>query len=289
MSSDPDFSLIRFQNDAANSYLIAWTAILFWDWLILVRLETVYIWKAKTTPLKIAFLLQRYGTLIFMTIAAVLLLSPIPYVRCQKIFWLETLGLNFALVTADVLLSLRVLALYDTSRAALVRQAPSLSVLMCSEIALLIAAACYVKPVYIPDSVAVATGLYGCIAGDPKGSRHSLALILYALSHSNPLRLDGLKLTTVYKSWAITRQLDGTRLPILQRLVHDGALYFACILAVNVVNVYFYNQKNDAIKSFNVCAVVVLSSTLSCRLALSLLVKRPQSVGSNVHSLSIPT
>lgn len=121
MSSDPDFSLIRFQNDAANSYLIAWTAILFWDWLILVRLETVYIWKAKTTPLKIAFLLQRYGTLIFMTIAAVLLLSPIPYgelkllgrtgvhslqtdpaalstVRCQKIFWLETLGLNFALV-----------------------------------------------------------------------------------------------------------------------------------------------------------------------------------------------
>lgn len=49
--------------------------------------------------------------------------------------------------------------------------------------------------VYIPDSVAVATGLYGCIAGDPKGSRHSLALILYALSHSNPLRLDGLKLS----------------------------------------------------------------------------------------------
>jgi hypothetical protein len=72
------FELVRSQNTAAKSFIIVWTAILYWDWLATLPLEVPYIWRAKTTPLKIIFLLQRYGTILFHTTAAVLILSDVP-------------------------------------------------------------------------------------------------------------------------------------------------------------------------------------------------------------------
>lgn len=78
MSGETSIATIRAQLDAANSYLIAWTAILYWDWLSTLPKEIEFIWRAKVTPLKVAFLAQRYGTLVFMATAATLLLADVP-------------------------------------------------------------------------------------------------------------------------------------------------------------------------------------------------------------------
>ncbi|GAA6009769.1 hypothetical protein JCM11491_001092 [Sporobolomyces phaffii] len=259
MSGETSIATIRAQLDAADSYLIAWTAILYWDWLSTLPKEIEFIWRAKVTPLKVAFLAQRYGTLVFMATAATLLLADVPTSVCSKIFWLETLGLDYVLLSTDVLLSIRVLALYENSRKVFI----GLLLLLVTEMSLLILAATQVRALKLPPVL----GVDSCIPGDPPGTNEQMALLFYVA----PFVVNALLLlATFYRSWSITKQLQGVKLPILQHLVKDGALYFACITIVNAVNVYFYNQPYDAIKSFNVCAVVALSSALSCRLALSL-------------------
>ena len=97
----------------------------------------------------------------------------------------------------------------------------------------------------------------------------------------------------VFRSWRITKEV-GVQLPILRRMIKDGAGYFLAITVFNFINVYFYARESftlidrrreltthlrsehiESIKVFNVCASVVIGSTLSCRLALSLLENKP--------------
>lgn len=49
---------------------------------------------------------------------------------------------------------------------------------------------------------------------------------------------------TAYRSFAISRELEGTELPLMKRLVKDGALYFVVITAVDVLNVYFFHRES---------------------------------------------
>ncbi|GAA5968705.1 hypothetical protein JCM3765_003417 [Sporobolomyces pararoseus] len=175
----------------------------------------------------------RYGTLVFHGIAFVLILSDIPQRICRKMFWLETFGLVYVLVTADALLSIRVWALWNNSRRALV----ALTGLLLADVAVLVAAACFVQALDIPRSIAVATDALGCVAVDSPGETRKLsALIFIAPFVTNWV----LFIATVYRSAMITRKLEGTKLPVLRRLVSDGALYFACIVAANGLNVYFH-------------------------------------------------
>ncbi|GAA5875134.1 hypothetical protein JCM16303_005020 [Sporobolomyces ruberrimus] len=124
----------------------------------------------------------------------------------------------------------------------------------------------------IPEPVASYIDSHGCLAVDKPG-----AAVLLSLAYSMvPCLVNFVLLSlTIYRSWRVTRELEGTQLPILKRMVNDGILYFLCITVVTTLNIYFYVQPNRSIKSFNLCAVVVVSSTLSCRLALSLFVRAP--------------
>lgn len=122
-------------------------------------------------------------------------------------------------------------------------------------------------------------GVNSCIAGDPPGTNEQMALLLYVLvfrippnkpsltaashvlSYVAPFVVNALLLlATFYRSWSITKQLQGVKLPILQHLVKDGALYFACITIVNAVNVYFYNRTlSFASTSLGLCTLLTLS------------------------------
>ncbi|GAA6018102.1 hypothetical protein JCM11491_003318 [Sporobolomyces phaffii] len=261
MADDPSIASVRFQIDASNDYLIVWTAIMFWDWWITLPLEIRAVWMAKVSCYKVSYLLQRYGSLVFMTIATAILLIDVPKKTCARLFWIETLGLDYVLVTSDALLAVRVYAMFNRCRAALI----SLTALISLEIAVLVAASCFVKPVFFPHDYAVLVNGVGCVAGD--GPFAGIAFLFYVA----PFVVNCVLLAaTLYQSWRITRRLEGTKLPILTRLKRDGIGYFMCITAVNAINVYFWSQPNDAIKSFNISAVFAVSSTLSCRLALSL-------------------
>ncbi|GAA5875137.1 hypothetical protein JCM16303_005021 [Sporobolomyces ruberrimus] len=261
---------MRAQTQASNQYIIAWSCLLIWDWLATLPVEVEHIWLKKKTPLKIMFLANRYGTIILNTTSAGLILTNVPQRICDKMFWIETFCLIYVLVITDVLLAFRVFAIYDRSRICAV----VLTLLVGAELSVLLASASHVKPLDLPQSLRDATNTMGCLAADPQGDFAVLALgFSFAPFITNVLLLGAM----VFRNWQITRQLDGIQLPILSRMVRDGTFYSVSITLVNIVNIYFYIQPNECIKSFNICAVVVASSALSCRLVLSLLVRKPDS------------
>ncbi|GAA5875129.1 hypothetical protein JCM16303_005019 [Sporobolomyces ruberrimus] len=215
--SDPSAALVllRSQTAAGSRYLVTWQGILIWDWLSMLPVEYEHIWKPKKTLFTTVFLLNRYGTIFFSTVAVGLILSNIPEAATRE------------------------------------------------------------RGLTIPEPVASYIDSYGCFAVDKPG-----AAILLDLAYSMvPCVVNSVLLSlTIFRSWRVTRKLEGAQPPIFKRMVNDGILYFLCITVVTTLNIYFYVQPNRSIKLFNLCATVVVSSTLSCRLALSLFVRSPGSI-----------
>ncbi|GAA6024256.1 hypothetical protein JCM11491_006376, partial [Sporobolomyces phaffii] len=93
---------------------------------------------------------------------------------------------------------------------------------------------------------------------------------------------------TIFRRWQIQRDLGSVQAPIVEKMVRDGGLYLLCITVVSSINAYLFIQPTRNIRSFNLCALVVVSSTLSCRLVLSLLANKPDSTtGILVSQMSV--
>ncbi|GAA5930464.1 DUF6533 domain-containing protein [Sporobolomyces koalae] len=208
-----DLDELKGKTTAELQYLVAWTAILAWDWLATLPSEVKYIWFAKRwTPLRVVFLLNRYGTLVIQVIALVMIVATVP-------------------------------------------------------------AGAQMRPVELPAPVSEYIGLTGCITGVYVGSHPDF---VYVLSIAPFIVNLVLLVSTVYKSHRIAKEI-GCQVPVLQRCVKDGVQYFCAITLFHVIEVVFWSQPDEAIKSFNIPALIVISSTLSCRLALSLHVNAPGS------------
>jgi len=72
-----DIEGIRGQVVSQQQYVIVWTALLYWDWLALIPLEYKYIWKARWTWLKLIFLLNRYGVLMWNFVSMAMIFATV--------------------------------------------------------------------------------------------------------------------------------------------------------------------------------------------------------------------
>ncbi|GAA6024268.1 hypothetical protein JCM11491_006382 [Sporobolomyces phaffii] len=267
-SAEMDLDHIKFQFSAEVQTCIAFTAILLWDWLSMFPSEFKYIWRATTiNPTRIVFLLNRYGTLVLQTTSMALIVATVSEETCSKVFWIESLGFIYVVFTSDVLLALRVSALWGNSRKVIF----ALLSMLVAELTLLTAVGTQLRPVVLPPPVAEYIGLTGCLTGDYHGNQPGLIYVNTIAPFLVNLTLLGM---TFHRSWQVTKDL-GVKLPILRRLTYDGAQYFAMISAANLVQVCFWSQSDKTIKSFGVPALIVISSTLSCRLVLSLFTAKP--------------
>ncbi|GAA5825090.1 hypothetical protein JCM5353_006502 [Sporobolomyces roseus] len=283
-----DIEGIRSQVVSQQQYVIVWTALLYWDWLALLPLEYKYIWKARWTWLKLIFLLNRYGVLMWNFFSMAMIFATVSKDLCGKTFWFQTYAFIYAIIISDVLLAIRVWALYNRSRKVTIWSVnnrshspslvtyldmhfPRLCLLLTVELVFMVAVGSETGPVEIPDPIAAYLGLSGCLVGAYRGQYPRFA---YMLSCA-PFAVNTILLSmVVYKSWSIARDI-GAQLPILKRMIQDGASYFLVITLSNFINVYFYAQPDQTLKVFNVCTSVVLGSTLSCRLTLSLHQDKP--------------
>ena len=115
---------IKFQTTASRQYLIAWSTLLIWDWLATLPVEIEHVWLKKKTPLRITFLLNRYGTILLNQVSMALIISDVstgmifmcllsltfeysltPFELagvCGKLFWIERLTLVWVLVSVSL-------------------------------------------------------------------------------------------------------------------------------------------------------------------------------------------
>ncbi|GAA6018931.1 hypothetical protein JCM11491_005683 [Sporobolomyces phaffii] len=88
-----------------------------------------------------------------------------------------------------------------------------------------------------------------------------------------------------FRTFHVHRQF-GVKIPILQRVLRDGLLYYLAITATHVVTTVLWFQTDITVKSFNVPASIVMPSLMCSRLILSLLSRKPD--GPSIPSFRIP-
>ncbi|GAA5845791.1 hypothetical protein JCM3766R1_000319 [Sporobolomyces carnicolor] len=277
MADSAALDQLRFRTLASKQYLIAWSSLLIWDWLATFPAEVENIWLKKKTPLRVTFLLNRYGTLSLNSATLALILARVSADVCARLYWIERLTLVWVLVMTTALLALRVFTIFDRSRTAGV----ALSLLVIAQFSVLVAAASFVHPLQMPQELSGYLDTFGCVVADPAGDQAFLALAFFCAPFATTALL---LVATIFRRWQIQKEQRGRKSPLLEKMVRDGALYLVCITAVSSLNAYFFIKSNGPFKSMNLCVVVIVSSTLSCRLVLSILAHKPDSTSGIVVS-----
>ncbi|GAA5880464.1 hypothetical protein JCM16303_005391 [Sporobolomyces ruberrimus] len=80
----PAFQKVVNSLRANRTGLVTAYGIYYWDMLAVAPLEYRYVWKARTTPIKVFFLLNRYITLVMGFANAYLTMNHIPVDMCKK-------------------------------------------------------------------------------------------------------------------------------------------------------------------------------------------------------------
>ncbi|GAA5958202.1 hypothetical protein JCM3765_002846 [Sporobolomyces pararoseus] len=263
-SLDPDSIASTRENiRLMKEYAIVWFTVLVWDTLATLPSEWRYIHKAKWTPLKVMFLINRWYTIAAQASTAFLLLAPLSPNTCRKIFWgFATDGIA-VMFFCDCIIAIRVYAVYEKSRKMLY----VLVAMLAADLGLMVGAATQLRPVIYSPELREALQFEGCAAAIPNGKYTWLISIIY---WSPPLIFNFVALALIFhRNFELSRQAG--RIPILQRMLKDGLFFFSVIVAANLVNVILVaSQTSPALKNFNIPASLTLTSLMCSRLVLSL-------------------
>ncbi|GAA6022796.1 hypothetical protein JCM11491_006409 [Sporobolomyces phaffii] len=246
-----------------KEYEVVWLTILLWDTLATLPAEWTYIHRAKWTPLKIMFLVNRWFTVAAQASTAFLLLAPISPDVCRRIFWGFASDGIAVMFFCDCIIAIRVYAVYEKSRKMLY----ILVGMLAADLGLMVGGASQLRPVVYSDELREALAFKGCAAVIPNGPHAWLISILY---WAPPLIFNLVALALIFhRNLQLARQAG--RVPILQRMLKDGLFFFLVIMAANIVNVVLEaSQTSPAIKNLNIPASITLTSLMCSRLVLSL-------------------
>ncbi|GAA5829452.1 hypothetical protein JCM5353_001338 [Sporobolomyces roseus] len=238
-----DIQHLKAVATASTQYLIVWTALLVWDSLATFPTEYRVIWKRRWTPLKAVFLLNRYGTLILEIASATMILTPMSKEACDRIFWIQPVTIVFVILLIGLLVVEAIGCIIGASQ---------------------------IRPLGLPPFIAELLDLRGClVVGKDEASKFVFLLALF------PFIFDTFILALViFRTISLQRQI-GSHIPILQRILRDGILFYLAITATHVVTTILWFQSDLTVKSFNVPASIVLPSLMCSRLVLSLLSRPP--------------
>ncbi|GAA5981317.1 hypothetical protein JCM5350_004360 [Sporobolomyces pararoseus] len=241
---------LRQELQLANRYTIVWLTILLFDHIATFDSELLNIWQSDVGMFKLFFLLNRYGSLILVGMASALTLASVPLDVCRRIVWIAPLSGIFVVLICDIIMSLRIDALYGRNRT--IRSLLALAVV--AEFTIMVVLSTRLDPLVLPRIAAEITGFEGCTikAKDP-----SQAGVITATFWTAPLVVATLFLgLTLYRSFKAMR--GSTRMPLYERFVVGQLKYFVVIAATHLVNVALITPS------------IVLTSVCSSRLVLGL-------------------
>ncbi|GAA6038847.1 hypothetical protein JCM8097_002925 [Rhodosporidiobolus ruineniae] len=254
---------------------VFWLGIVVWDTLATFPREYKYMWRAKWSFLKVAFLVNRYWLLTSMvvriwlvksTISAGASLSALIWETlltilglvdlCTRIAGLHPASTTITIAACGCILGIRLYALYDRSRKILVL----LAVLLFAELSIMIGVASQSRAIVFPPSSPHT--FTGCMARQPQrlSPRYWSACLAFESACLGLL---------VYRVRIVLRRKSGP-LPILTVLLRHGLFYFVAVFFSGLANIIFYTQPNPAWRIFNVPGSAALMSLMASRLTLSL-------------------
>ncbi|GAA5990090.1 hypothetical protein JCM5350_001096 [Sporobolomyces pararoseus] len=248
---------------ASKEMICTFLGILLWDTLATLPSERRFMWPQKWSLLKVSYLINRYWTIGAQISTAVMMLSKVPAGACKRIFWVPMLNSISVIVICDCVLAIRVWAVWERSR----KMGLFLATCLVSELILMVFSAWQLEPVSLPPDFAKLVNFHGCTAGNDSLPNRRMVATLY---WSPTLLFNGACLAFIFlKHVQLSR--SSNRLPIMQRLVRDGVLYFCVVFATDIPNMVFCSLSNQpGLDSIFAFPSLTIKSLMCSRMVLSL-------------------
>ncbi|KAG5728827.1 hypothetical protein E4T56_gene15648, partial [Termitomyces sp. T112] len=246
---------------AAKMFSLAACVMLFYDILITMGDEVERIWMRSYTHMTILWVLNRYISPLGYIVIIVSFHDPWSKSVCDRyVLFPEALKVVTSF-TIGVIFILRLYAIYYRS----LTVAVSGGILLAAELAIKIWSFTDGTSLNLPE------GLVGCIL---VGRTH----IRFAFTWIAELAFDSIIFfATVYRVFQYNRLRHGTGETLLDRILHDGVLYFAVIFIANLVTVLIFMLAPPDIKAINASFSTLITTLMASRLILNL----PEALGMN--------
>jgi len=240
-----------------DTYLCC-AVLIVYEYLLQLDSEVEYFWERRWSPAKVLFLWSRYYGLVFnISNAAVFVQKQPSFDLCLRFFHWQNIGASVQIITTQLILELRIWAMYGNSWKMLVL------------LLLLIAGEAVALGIIfgIPRTDLVATnhplnGVYICADGDPTNGKHwetyfwlaslMVDLVLFCLA--------------LWKAWE-HRSNPPSRL--MKEVVLQSVLYFLAIFWICIANMVIWFVNRITLNELGTAFSFVIPSILANRLLIS--------------------
>ncbi|KAI5116273.1 hypothetical protein M0805_002619 [Coniferiporia weirii] len=242
------------------------TTLLAYDIVITMDKEVKYFWKTPFTPISFLYFLNRYLGL----------LEALVDVRCDFLSWFYQISGWIGILAVDVILLIRVIALYERSQKLTV----CLSSLFVVEAAVMLW--CLVR---IQLDIGIGISIGSAVGNAAEcGITLDIPQLMFVLYWIPPtvfeLVLLMLSVRKCAEFWRETAGLKGFKL--MHVLIRDQVVYFALVLACGVANVILI-YVDEGVTS---AGAIFTNATVPCILGSRILINLREAAGRNVYASS---
>jgi len=234
-------------------------AILYYDHLLTLGAEVVYIWSRPKTLSSYWFFLNRYLAFSSSIPITVFYFISFNAESCRKYAFFRQIVLVVQEFGVGILLALRVYALYDRSRRILI-------ILCC--VAIIISGICGWSLTGQKSTPAPEDGGLGCFISLSKASAIHIASAWEALFVYDIFVFSA----TIFRTYHLRfrYRISASDIPITALILRDGAMYFAMMALVNLSNIITFYVGDPFFKGCLSGFASSVSVTMMSRLMLNL-------------------
>ncbi|KAH8916493.1 hypothetical protein BT69DRAFT_1355652 [Atractiella rhizophila] len=244
---------------ASRTYLTACVAVYGWDFVLTFADEYRTIWRAERwTPVRIAFLINRYWGLLDVIFTMCLFWLKIDTKTCDRIHILNPIAGSILLLSCEFLLGARVCVLCNYKRRKWIAWFFGVFAI-CG----------FVVQIWslIPNrALPLPPGLRGCIPDLGDQVRNHKYIWIYWLP---PLLYDTAATIFVFAS-LISHWRKTPRTRLLTIFAADGAIYFAVVFICNLMNAIYFSIPNVVNPLLNAPLPLIFTTIMASRIVLHL-------------------
>ncbi|KAH7926616.1 hypothetical protein BV22DRAFT_345883 [Leucogyrophana mollusca] len=232
---------------------VAAVAILFYDYLLTIRLECDYVWHSRWTPVKALFFFARYSPFMDTAVGMLYRVSGnLDGGTCRSFMAVEAWVYGFAFQLTDIVLAIRTWAVYGQSR--------KVAALLLGLYACTLATVIYVTFTYVKSLTFAPDFEDSCIPS--QGGAILIAdWIVFAIVQGVCFILMARKAYQVFK-----REQGSTNL--YHTVLQDGVVYYAVIFLLSLLNVVVVATQPEILDLLLTTPVRVIHSVVAGRIIL---------------------
>jgi len=262
--SDAAAAAVTFRHDQIGYFnIVSAAALLMYEIVLTSGEEIQYIWRSSWSLVNMVYLFARYWAITFVLINVHFYYkADLPVEFCKHYLRFQNWGVNILLPLVDLLIVIRIYALYEQSR----RIRYLLAALWLGELTFYLT---MIGIAWQPVSVATTNPLPGILLGCLYHGKPNptLTITLWGVSTA----FQGVYvIITLCRLVVMVRSSSVSLSPLLTVFLRDGAGYFFIIFAANLMNTLVDLFGPPALEQSGTFWLLATASVIACRMVLNI-------------------